>query len=266
MGAPRNTVCEPWATQADLCSPCDDYDIPGALLDDMLAVASDILYRLSGRQYPGTCSLTIRPCIQSSSLDSFPDRTVDFVAYAWPGACGCSRPRACGCTRLPELDLGRVPVTDITAVKVDGVTLTEGVNYRLDDYRYLVRIDGEGWGCCQDLTLPDTEPDTFSVAFSYGLDPPPSGVLAAAVLGCELALSCSPESLSSHCRLPRNIQSLSRQGVSIVLNDPTQLLVNHRTGIFEIDAFLQAVNPHRLQRRATVISPDIMARARQIGT
>lgn len=274
MGAPCVSACTPWATTDDICSPCDDYSFPAGLLDDMLSVATDLLFELSGKRFPGSCQDVVRPCSQSFPADPFPNRVAGqrtvFTnssngSIQVSSSCGCSSPRSCGCARLSEVTLGVEPITEINEIKVDGAILPSS-SYRIDDYKFLVRTDGESWPCCQNLLNdPDTDDDTFQVDFTYGTPPPPAGVHAAAVLACELALACQPETLGE-CRLPRRVQSITRQGVSMVLLDPFEFLDQGRVGIIEVDLFLRTYNPNRLRRAATVISPDITERVRRVNT
>jgi hypothetical protein len=179
---------------------------------------------------------------------------------AWLGhSCRC-HPR--------EIELPGYPVVGISEVKIDGETIPDD-EYRVDDYRLLVRMKPTadaipsvrpGWPTCQRLDLPDTEVGTFSVRFSYGTPPPPAGVLAATVLAAEIALTSDPASSSS--RLPERVKSIVRQGESISIVDPQDVLDNGRTGIPEVDLFIKASNPAGLQRRSTVWSPD-MSRSRR---
>lgn len=244
--------CVPWATAADVCSPCDDYAFDSALLDQSLDAASEILFQLSGRQFPGECEVTVRPCAQrcgsASSL---------FWNDSW-GTCSCVS--ACACSPPSQVMLGAWPIIQIVEVKVDGDVLGPAY-WRVDDFSWLVRLpddDGTnpGWPATQRLDLPDTEVDTWSVALVYGRQPPQSGVTAAARLGCELALACQPETVD-RCRLPRRVKEITRQGVSMALIDPMEFLREGRTGLYEVDLFLAAFNPAGLMRQATVMSPDI---------
>lgn len=248
MAAPRTGTCEPWATEADLCSPCNDYEQLGPIAGDYLQMATDVLYELSGRQFPGQCTDTVRPCVPSSS-------------------CGCRSD--CTCLGSRQIELGVWPLVAVSQVKLDGVVLDSG-RYRVDDYRYLVRLpdaDGTnpGWPTAQRLDLGDDQQDTWSVTFSWGLDPPTMGVKAAAVLACELALACDPEN-ADNCRLPKSVTSVTREGVTLAMTDLGSLLSENRTGIPEVDLFLRASNPHRLRRRASAWSPDTVSTVRRVGT
>lgn len=282
MAAPSTGVCTSWATTADLCSPCDDYDFDQALLTESLEIASNVLYKLSGRQWPGTCSETVRPCGRRVALgDRSRSREVGIEGITVGGGvsvCSCNRSRACGCPRLSEITLGAYPIASVDEVRLretsGGDLETFGPNdgeYRVDDYRWLVRLadsDGnnQGWPCCQRLDLDSGGGEVFfEVDFTYGTDPPAEGVRAAAVLGCELALACQPETIGE-CRLPRRVTEVVRQGVSIAMLEPRTFLENNLTGLIEVDLFLQSANPNRLTRRSTVLSPDRPRRVRRAGT
>lgn len=262
MTAPLVNVCSPWIDAADI-------DCEGATeeqLEDYVMAASNILFRLTGRQFPGSCLDEVRPCAQYRGEDGY-----GYMRY-WPrgwnwhgswGYCACNVSDRCGCTRLSQVELGAQPVTEINEVKVDGAVLASSA-YRIDDFKYLVRIDDEGWPCCQKLELDDTEEDTFSVRFTYGIMPDETGVLAASMLACELYKAFNPE--AGPCRLPKRVQSITRQGVTMAIIDPQDVLDEGRTGIAEIDLFIKAYNPGGISRRATVWSPDTEKKVRRVGT
>jgi hypothetical protein len=179
--------------------------------------------------------------------------------------CGCSG--ACGCLGSRQIQLGAYPVVEISEVKIDGVTL-DADRYRVDANRYLVRQpdpDGSnpGWPTWQQLDRADDEDGTWSVTFVWGRPPPPLGVTAAAALACEMAKACQPEQAEG-CRLPKKVQSLTRQGVSIVMTDLATLLSEDRTGIPEVDLFIKTVNPDGLRRPAMAWSPDVDSGARRV--
>lgn len=241
MSAPCVDVCTPWATEADLCPPCDGYDFDAQLLDDMLAFASDVLYRLSGRRFAGSCQDTVRPVL-----------------------CGC-RSTSCSCENLSQISLGQYPITEVTEVKVDGETLVADVDYRVDNFRWLVRLPDEDgsrnhWPSRQRLDLASSEEDTFEVTFTYGVPPPTAGRLAAAELACHLALACVG---SDDCRLPKRVRSVSRQGVTIDTVDPQTFLEKGRIGLTLCDIFLTAY-PKR--GRISMYSPDVVPSVRRVGT
>lgn len=241
MGEPRSATCDPWATAADLCSPCDDYSVDAALMDDALQAASDVLYALSGRQFPGVCTTEVH-------LDKRPIHAVSGVDPAvrtrtyWPSG---DRSR---------VSVGLYPLIDITEVVIDGATVDASV-YRIDDFRWLTRVDEQGWQWS----------DTFKVTATHGRTPPEMGVRAAAALGCQLYLSCQPET-TGDCVLPQRVTNITRQGMSMVVLDPFEFLNDGKTGVYEVDLFLKSYNPSGLRRRAAVLSPDIGSRIHRRGT
>lgn len=241
MAVPSRSVCEPWTDE--VCGgACNEYTLDQSIVDDALQVASDVLFELSGRQFPGTCPGSIRPMARSRCRSS-----------ADPNRLGC------GCSGCGSVELRGYPVTAVSEVKVDGEILPSD-QYRVDEFRYLVRLRDEqgrrqSWPCCQDTTLPDTEERTFSVTYEFGQSPPPAGVLAAGRLACELALACDPQG-SAKCKLPKRVISVVRQGISMTTLDPFDFLQEGKTGVYEADLFLSAYNSGG-GHGATIWSPDV---------
>ena len=260
-------TCSSWATTADVCSPCT---AETADLNAWMQVASDLLFELSGQRFPGICTDTVRPCAQNCHDDSaryYGDLVeTSLTSWSWFGTCGCGGD-ACGCTTLSELTLTGWPLVSIEEVLIDGAILDPS-RYRIDDWRRLVRLRDDGsispdaWPTCQQLDLATTEEDTFQIEFTYGQAPPAAGVAAAASLGCQLALACAG---SGDCRLPQRVQSITRQGVSMVLLDPFTFFDDGRTGLYDVDLFLAAYGPTSKKRwPALVVNPDRHARVRRV--
>lgn len=260
MAQPSTGVCEAWATEADLCSPCDDYDLDPILMAEKLLIASDLLYQLSGSRYPGECTETVRPtgCECGWTEERLRRRPEESRVYR------CDR-------QVRGIRLGGSPLVEVTEVKLDGEVLPAS-EYRIDDHDLLVRLrDSDGqlrrWPCCQDITLPSTEDNTFEVTYTYGQDPPRGGVAAAAALACELFLACQPEEANGKCRLSSRVVSVSRQGVTKQLRDPALLFPEGRTGINEVDLWLEAERYARRNRAPAVIVPETAARrVRRVDT
>lgn len=249
------TLCTPWASILDFTA-CGGADDSGDIAELALESASEVLYALTGRQYPGTCEATLRPCANGGSnrpfgwtYPWFPIR----VGGSWLniGGCGCHTARDCACNPYPRVNLGRDDIQSITEVLIDDVVLDPG-SYRLDSNHYLVRTDGEGWPCCQDLSL-DSGVGTWSIALTYGDPVPQYLVSAAAVYAMELVKACLGDST---CRLPKNVVSLVKQGVSMEFADST-LLTGGFTGIPEVDIAIRAANPNGISRAAVVRSPEV---------
>jgi hypothetical protein len=114
------TLCAPWLTTAQLgdCG-CTETPNPTVLTESILA-ASEVLYQLSGRQYPGICEGQVRPC---------------------GDPCRCFFDD-CGCNRLPKAFL-RWDVLTVTEVDIAGVIL-EPDAYRVEAGFWSVWMGGRG--------------------------------------------------------------------------------------------------------------------------
>ena len=262
-----SVLCTPWITTTQLDEWCSIPAVATAFDEEnAVQAASEILHILTGRQYPGICSETLRPCPSPGYL---PDSGFPFGWYpirlggVWlnSGWGGCHTSADCSCATIPQLALGRDDVQTIDQVLIDGVILDPGA-YRLDHNKWLVRVDGDNWPCCQDLTEPTTETGTWSVTVTYGRPVPTSYQNAAAVFACELVKA----HVGVECALPARVQTLTRQGVSMALLDPQEFLSFGRTGLYEVDIVIATANPHGLRRRATAWSPEVKGRARRTPT
>lgn len=230
-----------------------------AILTEALNVAVDVVWALSGRRF-GQRAITIRPS-NSADRTVWPDDPFAYLGddpaiVATPSLCRthgtAHRGRAvCGCTALTEIALPRRPVTAVTKVTIDGTTIDPAA-YRLEAPRWLVRLDGEAWPACQDLTATLGDPDTFGVTFRWGRAVPASGALAARRLATEIAKNLADED----CDLPARVTSITRGGVSMALIDPQDFLEHGRTGLYEVDLFLASYNPHGKTSRSRVVRAD----------
>jgi hypothetical protein len=240
----------------DLPGPCSD-GVP--VSDEILAAAtlsaSQILWALTGRQF-GTCDVVVRPCRLVCLDEAFPLSWQGAYPVLYGGqwfnlACGCGN--RCSCTDLCEVLLP-YPVCEVIEVLVDGTPVDPGA-YRVDDFRSLVRTDGECWPRCQDMARSDTEAGTWSVALTYGREVPQLVLDAASEIACEFIRA----RLGQACRLPQRIASLTRQGVSMSFVDPQGFWTEGRTGFYLTDLAIRTFNPRMLQRNASVYSVDAPA-------
>jgi hypothetical protein len=285
--APRPGACSPWcngdqvaelptvqATISNLqneISPLSQDQIQSICASKAMA-ASDILYELSGRVFTGPCGpVTIRPLSRPTDADSRAWGGGWSYLSGWGYASSYGASPGVGSHYMslnpPEIDLGAFPVTEIVQVLIDGV-LIPADEYEIRDYRKLVRIrptaesdptERWGWPTGQIMDLPDTQPGTFSVTYLFGQPPPAGGRDAALTFAGVLACGAMGDTTA----YPTRITSMSRQGVSARMVDAQDFLSAGMTGIYEVDAWLQSVNPKRLQRQARVYSPDIGRPRRQ---
>lgn len=242
-----------------------------AVSGDALLAATEVLHHLSGQRF-GLCEFTFRPCRRDCYANSWPFDSGSW--WQWGGAyprpllfdgawfnltCG-GCPGSCSCTPLSEAWLPG-PVGEVVSVKLDGQSLPAS-GYRVDDFFKLVRLGGLSWPVCQDLTLPDSEPDTWSVTLTIGEAVPTIGRYAVGELACEIVNAC----LGNTCALPKNATSVSRQGVSIDFPTFTELLRHGVLGLRWTDMFIATYNPNRLRARPQVFDVDAMSSNRRAGT
>lgn len=250
-------LCEPWCTDADL--PCVTYESDPLAVEQWIMFASEVLYALSGFLYPGPCPVVARPCARRMPGEGRPPRWQG-TGRGDRGSCSCNRASRCGCSSLSELDLGP-DVVSVEQVRLDGAVVN-AAEWELIEGRYLVgwqQPDGtkRTWPCCQRLELPATADQTFEVQFTRGLRPPRGGVLSAASLACELIAANTP---GATCRLPKRVTTITRQGVSIAVLDPLTLFAEGRTGLAEVDLWLESQRYGSAHREGVVIVPGASKR------
>ena len=277
--APEVGPCTVWITGEDVAACCDIGSTDTALLDEVASEASSILFELSGRQFAGACSQTVRPCNDPCSCWGASDMYGGWSgsygswtwapwggAWGWVNDCG----QLCGCGHLSRAKLPGYPVTSITEVKVNGDVI-DPTGYRLDGYKWLTRLwdatDPDNpvpqfWPGCQNLSLDDDQPGTWSVTYEFGVEPPLAAIRAASQLACQLYQACNGQ----ECDLPIGATKITRQGISIDRGLLASFLVPAQTGLVQVDAFVAAYNRTGMRRRPAVFSPDIQQFARKLGS
>lgn len=259
-----SSECGTWELD-DTC--CDDWiDYTPAVTGRAATLAVNHLFRATGRRF-GTCDLTIRPCATScfsgtwSTYTGGPARppglisshslTPTLIDGKWHnfngGVFACS---TCFCDTPDILNLPTSPVISITDITVDGTSIPLA-GFQIVGPNQLVAPTGFNFPTCQNLGIVAGEEGTWSVTYTHGRPPPPDAPYALGLLACEYAKACVGEK----CRLPGNLERLTRQGVTQSF-DPNQIPF---TGIHEVDAFIKSVNPSLLPQRSTVTTPETLS-------
>ena len=203
----------------------DDLDVVQRM--PAIEAATEFLWRWTGRRF-GLCPGTIRPC-QGRSRRMVPHRVSEPYETAVVRAgstwlpvvlgdktlslgCGsCST--SCKCVSLQGLRLPR-EVHSVLEVKVDGVVLDQSA-WKFHN-RTLYRMDGLEWPATQDLLASPDEVGTWEISVEYGTPVPPGGVLAVTLLAEQFARASLGR---GGCVLPARVQSIQREGVSVVAYD-----------------------------------------------
>jgi hypothetical protein len=223
--------CTPYATGAELVA-ADDCD----LVDEAAAAvfverASQVLYALTGRQFPNGCQRTVRP-VRGECCPGH-------AGWGPWGGSACNEP-------IPLV----APVRSVDSVLIDGQAFTD---YHVRNSRLLVRHDGEPWPATQKLHLPDTEVDTFSITYTFGAATP--DILRAATI--ELALQFHAESgTGGRNTLPKGTTSASRQGISIQMQQDIETARERGPSLPSVMTALASFNPENRRHQSAVWSPD----------
>jgi hypothetical protein len=254
MAAPSTTVpCAPWTTDEEVRACCRGLAL-NFDLTPIINFTSAVLYRLSGRQWPGPCERIVWPCRGENT--GCADTAWGTATWGYPSTpmrvgngwinCGA----CCGGCNLSRVKLAG-PINEIIEVIVDGEILPSEA-YKIEAYRWLVRVDGGRWPCSNNLAGEPGDPGTWTVEYSYGKPVPDDGRYVAAIYACEMAKArCGAD----NC-LPARVKHISRQDVDIAFADPMDFIEDGKVGIYEVDQWLQSVNPHKIQRRGRVYRPD----------
>lgn len=250
---------EPWSTHVDVVANYDAQGITDDQMDMACAIASDMLFLLTGSAWPGRGMDKVFPQARWRPYER-PGwwRELQGAGPARWGFCSCNRGRDTGCTQLPEIRLPHPNVDKtLTTVTIAGEVFdADSGLWRIDDGRYLVRQDGNGWPCCQRLELDDQIAGGWSVLYGWGLLPDQGGVMASASLGYELALAFTGDSAAtSKCRLPKRITHMTRGNTSIAVLDPLTLFKDGLTGLTEVDLWIVSKMLGKLRRGGSIIRP-----------
>lgn len=220
MPLPEEGPCSAWFTWDDVLAACNslsDADLakiaaidPGVQAS-IIAGATGIAYDLTGHRYPGECETTktlCSPCVCRLSL--------------------------CRCQPRSQIDLGsRFAISEVTEVVVAGVTLTAGTDYRVDRWRWLLRLgEGNVWPRCTDVE----DPDGFHATWTYGRYPSASILRGVALFASEMAKKCA----GLKCEIPQRVTTIVREGVTYTIIDSMKMLDEGKTGFYPLDAAIAA--------------------------
>lgn len=269
--------CAPWITADDVFACCgglsQSVDLAGPI-----AFATNVLFRLSGKQFPGVCSRTVRPCAGDNQGCGYGGATGPFW-NVWPVNALWQFPQwpyrdngqwfntaLGGCADrcyLPEVILPAA-VSGVTEVVIDGVVLPQSA-YKVVQFEKVARIDGSNWPCSNNLRIDSSsyasqsmendgsKKGTWQITYNYGRSPGADGKMACAILACQIAKNqCGADD----CTLPQRLKQITRENVSMAFMDPMDFLSHGLVGIYEVDLWLGSVNPYGQKRRPSIRRAD----------
>lgn len=236
----------PYLTPEELIACCPnavDMEVDDPAVIDAITDATLVLYYLTGRQFHGTCTTTVRPpCLSGNCY------------------CGCS-PR--------QVNLGVWPITDLISVRYDGVTYETTAldsTFHVNDWNYLARNDGEQflsgnqWAVAESAQDNETDGYVFEVTFEHGLKIPRLLTRATRALACQFVAACADQ----ECKLPTRVTSVVRAGISMDIASVSDMLKDGKTGIYEVDLAIQVFNPSKMQSPSFAWHPGISNPGRRI--
>lgn len=213
--------------------------------------ASYLLWALSGRKYSGITTVTERyvcagrtyrygPSVKNNDAvlidgdvyNIFSDNLDFYEDIATDGTTSSSRIRLRG-----------RPVTKIHTIRNRTGEVISPDKYYLVDHSTIHAVTGVRWTPCN-----------VEVTYSYGVEPPTLGKMAARTLAIEFVKLFNND---DDCALPQRITSIARQGISYTLLDSQDFIQEMRTGLYAVDMFLKSVNPHKAVAKARVFTPDV---------
>lgn len=136
------------------------------------------------------------------------------------------------------------PVAAVHEVTINGAVLDPAA-YRIENGRYLVRLDGDTWPRCEASA-------NFTVTYLNSHPVDQMGSIAAGVMAAEWLKLLNSD---KKCRLSATATSINRQGITMELT--RGMFPDGVTGIPEIDAYLMLFNPFGLKVAPRVYSPDL---------
>lgn len=245
-----------WTIEHCGCGTCWEGFTP-AVRATAAAAATLFVWSATGRRY-GLCEQTVRPCNPPPPAPLY--QTFSYLGtsdlagsgpvldggqwYNNTGGCGAG----CSCASRCEVELPG-PVANIIEVRIDGEPVD--AVYEVHNKRLLVRVDGRCWPVCQ--VYGTSGIPSFEVDYHRGLTIPAPVQRAAELLACEYGKDCT----GGDCRLPGRLRSLTRQGVSVDLEEVDVVALGKlRTNIKAVDDIIAADNPYGLLEPRQVVSPD----------
>lgn len=230
---------ELWGSVDDLLDPLH----PKAEL--YLKMSSHILYILTGEKFQGVRTTTeyfsgqsgenvYAPAVIEGKMYNLPKSQVIRSMSSSRGGVG---------GRVTKLYLKHRPIRNIIEIVENGVVLPPE-SYTIRERAFLRKRNGSVWSMSPTKEL--------AVTYEYGANPPSIGIDEAIKLADQFMLY---EMGSDECILPDNVTSVERQGVSISVINPTDIIQSGFTGIRSVDMFIKTYNPDRARVKSKIYIP-----------
>lgn len=225
-----------WVTVRDLGPDWESSDYAQQAVE----AASYLMWALSGRRYTGVTTVTERYVRFAPLINTRLIQEAAIINSRINKALQIVEPWVSAETRIR---LRGQPVSEVVTVRNVGGGIVDPSSYYIVDHSTLQFSEGA-------LIVPAD----IEVSYTYGVEPPTLGKMAARRVAIEFIKLWEGD---EDCALPQRVTSVTRQGVTYTVLDSQDFLQEMRLGIYEIDLFLKTVNPNKAQKRSKVFSPDI---------
>jgi hypothetical protein len=223
-----------WVRPEELENPESPYATDAAIS------ASYLLWALSGRRYSNPRTIVENYECPGNLTPGIPHPTLlRGRVYNLCAGCGASY----------TLRLRNRPVLKLESVVYQDEELDPS-DYEIVNRAVLRPRYRRYWNMCN---------DGITVRYRYGQPPPVSGRRAARFLANQFVCAWSG---GEDCKLPAKMSSISREGVTIDVQNTNDFLDRGLTGVYEVDLFLKTINPGKSTHPSRVFSPDIPRAAR----
>ena len=222
--------CEVWPVEWS----CDTTAVPQERLDAAADAAQQLLWALSGYRV-GICDYRESFRIASTGVCGGPykDSAGNWRNNGIQGGACC------------RVLLSHRPVEKVVEV-VDGGTVLDPSLYALEG-SWLRRR-----GACWAVVAPCDDPELI-VAYQSGVHLPPGTAVAMGEVACEYLNAFSGDP----CRLPARATSITRQGVTVVLDTASDFVKIGKLGLPAADAWLEVARGAGPRVASRVYSPDL---------
>lgn len=221
--------CLQWVSRSELddwCPDCVGDTVASlALAQACLDEATEQLYILTARMYPGECERTVYWCS--------------------PGDCGVSC--CASCSNRPGIPLDG-PGAEVSEVSYNG-TVIPSTDYAITQDNMLIPTNRTHWPTHTTLDDNAAIEDQFTITYTFGAPPPLAAKRAVKDLACQMIQNVL---LMPGCRISTGATTLSALGTSVSI-DPAAILAAE---IGSVRTLMQLVNPLNERVPTTVYSPD----------
>lgn len=221
----------------DLCDTDTRDEGQLAEANEAAAYACELVYILTGRQFPGHATATVYP--QRRHHQHY-GRFGPSLSLLGALGIGGVEHHALDAIWLHD------PIVSINEVLIDGVVL-DPATYRTRNHCEIVRVDGGHWPHTNHTTF-----NAFSINYTFGAESP----YALFAASRELAIELWKADHNQQSKLPVGTTSASRQGTSITVQRDVDAIRTSGPALEKLWHAIAAFNPTGQRQPSMIHTPD----------